>query len=64
MNVPMQTHGPVVARVKIMSELNIAERRLLGWKGGTGGRGRALTSGCRSFPRLRQGCHEGAGPGV
>jgi type IV pilus assembly protein PilB len=28
MNVPMQTHGPVVARVKIMSELNIAERRL------------------------------------
>ena len=25
MNVPMQTHGPVVARVKIMSELNIAE---------------------------------------
>lgn len=28
MNVPMQTHGPVVARVKIMSELNIAERRI------------------------------------
>lgn len=27
-NVPMQAHGPVVARIKIMSELNIAERRL------------------------------------
>lgn len=28
MSVPMQTHGPVVARIKIMSELNIAERRI------------------------------------
>lgn len=28
MNVSMQTHGPVAARIKIMSQLNIAERRI------------------------------------
>jgi len=28
MSLPMQTHGPTVARIKIMSSLNIAERRI------------------------------------
>ncbi len=28
MSAPLKAHGPVVARIKIMSELNIAERRL------------------------------------
>ncbi|HZX47206.1 MAG TPA: ATPase, T2SS/T4P/T4SS family [Clostridia bacterium] len=28
MDLPLQAHGPVVARVKIISELNIAERRI------------------------------------
>ncbi len=28
MSLPMQTHGPTVARIKIMSNINIAERRI------------------------------------